>query len=110
MKKMLSLVAAMLFSFALAGISYAGAGPQTIVLKASMGNVTFNHWAHQKKVKSCTKCHHKGISKCSKCHNANNKSMPAAYNSMKKVCHKACKSCHKKMGGPTGCMQCHKRK
>jgi len=110
MKRLLSVLAAVLFSFAVAGSANAGAGPKTIVLKAPMGNVTFNHWAHQKKVKSCTKCHHKGMQKCSKCHNSSNKSMPEAFNSMKKVCHKACIGCHKKMGGPTSCMKCHKRK
>ncbi len=125
-KRVCSLVIAILFGLVMAGLAVA-AGPPTITLKAKMGNVTFNHAAHQKRLK-CGQCHHrKGpngkqvpykpgqkIEKCSVCHNANS-GMPSSLNSVKKVMHKNCRGCHKSMHktnpkAPTRCFGCHVRK
>ncbi|HEY6874613.1 MAG TPA: cytochrome c3 family protein [Geobacteraceae bacterium] len=65
---------------------------------AKMGTVTFNHKAHQEKVKGvCTTCH-----------------ATAAGGKIegfgKDFAHKTCKGCHEKSGGPTKCGECHKKK
>ena len=62
--------------------------------------VIFSHQRHRNRGVKCGTCHHKIIRKCSDCH----KDIKA----MKKVSHKKCKGCHKKMGGPTKCNSCHR--
>ena len=59
------------------------------------GTVTFNHKAHSEMLGDCAKCH---------------EGEPAKIEVDKKGAHKAtCKSCHKEMGGPTKCNDCHKK-
>lgn len=78
-------------------------GPAEITLEASMGNVTFDHAAHQGRVDDCTACHHQGeFTNCHSCHDG--KAAPQA----KKVFHANCKGCHQEMKqGPTKCKECH---
>ena len=66
-----------------------------IEFPAKMGKVTFNHKAHQEKVKGvCTTCH-----------------ATAAGGKIegfgKDFAHKTCKGCHEKSGGPMKCNECH---
>jgi len=90
MKKLL--IALMLVAFA-ATLSMASNGPDTVVMKAKNGNVTFNHKAHSTSM-DCALCHGDGT--------------PAKIEISKKVAHKLCKGCHKaKKQGPTKCKQCH---
>ena len=82
--------------------------------------VPFNHDKHIAAgyYKSCKKCHHtsegevKGAdAKCTTCHTepAKDDATPGA----KKIFHKSCKTCHKKLEkagkptGPTKCDECH---
>ena len=58
------------------------------------GTVTFNHKDHQDKLGDCAKCH---------------EGEPAKIEVDKDFGHKTCKSCHKEMGGPTKCNDCHKK-
>ncbi len=117
--KMLSVLFALLFGIAVAGIAVAGEGPEVITLKAKKGDVTFNHHKHQAKIK-CGECHHgpnhseykagMKIETCDKCHNKDfaNKKL----NSVMKAMHKNCKDCHKghkAEGAPTKCSGCHKK-
>lgn len=83
------------------------AGPETVVLPARMGDVTFPHAAHQKMVDGCKTCHHAGMKtpKCRDCHGDTKGEAPKA----KDAFHKLCKSCHKENDGPTNCKGCHKR-
>jgi hypothetical protein len=68
----------------------------TMTLKASMGDVTFNHKMHQDMLKDCTKCHAKEPGKIE--------------DFGKEWAHKTCKGCHADMKkGPTGCKECHKK-
>jgi len=119
---LLASVVAMIFvASSMPAVALAGVGPETIVLKAKMGNVTFQHYKHQEKVK-CGECHHekgpdgkqvpyhKGmkIKKCADCHNKSfsNKKLSKVKNAF----HQNCKSCHKKQhSGPTKCKGCHKK-
>lgn len=67
----------------------------SVVYEASQGKVTFNHKAHQEKLKDCSKCH---------------AGTPAKIAISKDVAHKElCKKCHAEMGGPTKCGECHKK-
>lgn len=81
------------------------AGPAEIKMANKMGEITFNHQAHQGKVADCKSCHHKGVDagKCTSCHGAKPEA-PAA----KDAFHKQCKGCHQEKGGPTSCKDCHK--
>ena len=58
------------------------------------GTVTFNHKDHQDKLGDCAKCH---------------EGEPAKIEVDKDFGHTTCKSCHKEMGGPTKCNDCHKK-
>ena len=86
MKKLL--VAIMLVTFTVA-IAYAA---DSVTYESKKGNVTFNHKAHGDKI-GCKACH---------------EGTPAKIAIDKKAAHgDACKSCHKKDGGPTKCNACH---
>lgn len=68
----------------------------TMTFKASLGDVTFNHKAHQEMLKDCSKCHEKGPGKIE--------------GFGKDWAHKTCKGCHADMKkGPTSCKECHKK-
>ncbi len=118
--KMLSVLFALLFGIAVAGIAVAGEGPEVITLKAKKGDITFPHHKHQK-ITKCGECHHgpnhspykpgMKIQTCDKCHTKDfpNKKL----NSVMKAMHKNCRDCHKQHkaeGAPTKCSGCHKKK
>jgi hypothetical protein len=69
--------------------------PETIVLEASYGNVTFPHALHQDAFE-CSTCHGEGT--------------PGLFGLDKDKAHALCRDCHKEQGaGPTGCTDCHKK-
>ncbi len=93
-----------LFALGSAAVVTADTGPEVIKLPASMGEVTFQHKAHQDRVDDCTTCHHQGVEAgaCRSCHDGT--TAPKA----KDVFHKRCKGCHKEnKSGPTKCSGCH---
>lgn len=96
MKKILSAIVAVAF-VAVATSALAGPPPETVTLKASSGNVVFNHKAHQGQ--GCAKCHEGG--------------KPGPVKLDKDKAHALCINCHKeKAKGPvdgTKCAECHKK-
>lgn len=69
--------------------------PETIVLEASYGNVTFPHAMHSGKY-DCSTCHGEGT--------------PGLFDLDKEKAHLLCKNCHKLKGaGPSDCKGCHKK-
>lgn len=69
--------------------------PETIVLKASYGNIIFPHVKHAGSFK-CATCHGEGT--------------PGLFELNKAIGHDLCKGCHKEKGiGPTDCKGCHKK-
>lgn len=67
-----------------------------VVFPAKNGNVTFNHKAHQERLKDCTLCHGEGA--------------PAKIAIDKDKAHALCRGCHtEKKAGPTKCGECHKK-
>jgi cytochrome c553 len=85
----------------LAVIAFAGtaiaAGPETITLPAKNGNITFQHWKHQERLKDCKKCH--AAATGGKIEGLG-----------KDWAHNTCKKCHTDGGkGPTKCPDCHKK-
>ena len=92
MKKILSTIVALSFAS-----TVFAAGTATIVLPASMGNVSFPHVKHQQLIKDCTKCH-------------TSKEGGKIEGFGKDLAHKTCKGCHAESGkGPTSCKDCHKK-
>lgn len=83
----------MLVLVAFFGVSFAIAD-DVVTYENKKGTVTFNHKVHQEKVDDCAKCH---------------EGTPAKIEVDKDYAHKTCKSCHKEMGGPTKCNDCHKK-
>ncbi len=104
MKKFLILLVALsMVSAAGFAVIAAENGPSEIKLPAKMGEITFNHAAHQSRVADCTTCHHQGEgTACSSCHGVKPEAPEA-----KKAFHTLCKDCHKKQNGPTKCKECH---
>lgn len=90
-RRMIAIFAASLFS---AGALPAAAA-DVVKFEAKNGTVTFNHKAHQQRVKG----------DCSKCHQGT----PAKIEINKEVAHKLCTGCHREMNGPTKCGDCHKK-
>ena len=76
--------------------------------------VTFSHGAHVLFADECAACHHHcepgQTPACKECHGApfdpKNLNMPG----LKGAYHLQCVGCHKEMGGPRGCTECHARK
>ena len=90
MKKLIAAVALTMFCAATAMAA------DVMTLPAKNGNVTFNHKAHQEKLKDCKICHEKGPGKIE--------------GFGKDIAHKTCKACHEeKKAGPTKCGECHKK-
>jgi len=113
----IGIIASFLFSVLAATGSFAA---DVVTLKASNGNVTFNHKKHLEAAgNDCLKCHHtwkKGETSgklCVECHKdkAEGKALSA-----KDAFHKDCQGCHKQLkeakkpAGPTSCTQCHVKK
>lgn len=86
------LVLAVLLSSA-AGIASAA---DVVTLRATNGNVTFNHKAHQSML-DCKACHKEGT--------------PAKLHLQKDFAHRLCKGCHEIRRGkaPLKCDGCHKK-
>lgn len=94
MKKLVILMVILSF----VGISIAIAaekGEETYTFENKKGTITFNHRAHQDRLKG----------DCAKCHQGE----PGKFEVNKDFGHKTCKGCHKEMGGPTKCNDCHKK-
>ncbi|HKJ05593.1 MAG TPA: cytochrome c3 family protein [Geopsychrobacteraceae bacterium] len=106
MKKMIVLLCVVAFVASTSIFAFASNGPADIKLDegGKMGTVAFPHAAHQAKVTDCTSCHHSGTDspKCTTCHGVDSAAPKA-----KKAFHDQCKGCHKDMGGPTKCKECH---
>lgn len=69
--------------------------PETIILEASYGNITFPHAVHSAAF-ACNTCHGEGT--------------PGLFGLDKEKAHVLCKDCHKQQGGgPTACNGCHKK-
>jgi hypothetical protein len=97
--------------------------PETVVLKASMGNVTFNHKTHVTAAKKCDTCHHASKPEkaatapqqaCSDCHTKvaaapMKTKLQAAFHNPAATAG-TCIDCHKTQGkGPVKCADCHKK-
>ena len=89
MKKLILIM--MLLAFV--GVNVAIAA-DVVTYENKKGTVTFNHKAHGEQLGDCAKCH---------------EGEPAKIEVDKAFGHKNCKSCHKEMGGPTKCNDCHKK-
>ena len=73
----------------------ADTGPETAVLEASMGNITFPHRAHAER-EGCAACHEQ--------------TPPQKIELDQETGHKLCLGCHEERGaGPTKCTDCHKK-
>ncbi|HTP64901.1 MAG TPA: cytochrome c7 [Geobacteraceae bacterium] len=91
MKRIIAAAAITVFA---AGIAMAA---DTMTFPAKNGDVTFNHKAHQDKLKDCKACH---------AADAGGKIEGFG----KDWAHKTCKGCHQDKGaGPTNCGGCHKK-
>ncbi len=94
-----TIVALLIAAVAFAGtVSLASAdnGPAVIKMPAKMGEVTFKHAEHQKRLNG----------DCKACHTA----APGKIEGFgKDWAHKTCKDCHKEKNGPTKCTDCHKK-
>jgi cytochrome c553 len=97
MKSVQATIVSAIAVLSFSSVVFAAAGPETIELPASKGNVSFPHKQHQDALKDCTKCH-----------------ATAAGGKIegfgKDIAHKTCKGCHTDSGkGPTSCAACHKK-
>jgi hypothetical protein len=92
-------------------------GPESLTL-SSLENiyqpVVFSHNMHAEIAEDCAACHHNSPAgqtpSCGDCHgepfNPENLNMPG----LKGAYHLQCMDCHKEIGGPVGCTQCHAKK
>jgi predicted CXXCH cytochrome family protein len=92
MKQRLSTIVAVAL---LAAGSFPAFAADVVKFEAKNGTVTFNHKAHQQRVKG----------DCSRCHQGT----PAKIEIKKDVAHSLCTGCHREMNGPTKCGDCHKK-
>jgi predicted CXXCH cytochrome family protein len=70
-------------------------GPETVVLEASFGNITFPHRVHAER-EGCAACHEQ--------------TPPEKIELVQETGHKLCRGCHQERGaGPTKCTDCHKK-
>ena len=87
------------------------------LLKKRYESVEFNHGAHINYVDDCSRCHHytQEPVKCIECHEIievytyKGKKRGKGIG-LKGAYHGLCLGCHKEMGGPVGCEDCHVRK
>jgi len=68
--------------------------PTVVVYEARNGNVTFDHAVHAK------------AAECAACHTA---MPPAKIELDKDSAHQLCTGCHKELGVPSACTDCHKK-
>jgi len=70
-------------------------GPETVILEAKNGNVTFHHREHQERT-DCSSCHQQ--------------TPPEKIELNMESAHKLCRGCHQANGaGPVKCAECHKK-
>ena len=121
-KKLISIVAAMLFFGSLLILQGVFGQPDSITIDNPGLHATdkyqgapFAHKAHADAIKDCNKCHHtwkegEKVKKCTDCHTKESEV------TAKTAFHNTCKNCHrdlKKAGkatGPTICSKCHAKK
>ncbi len=87
------------------------------ILKNRYEGIEFTHGAHVNYVGDCSQCHHFSQEqvRCTTCHEVINVytykgSKRGAGIGLKGAYHGLCLGCHKEMGGPIGCEDCHVRK
>ncbi len=91
--------------------------PETFILSSlekMYEPVVFSHAMHTEMAEDCATCHHHSEAgqtpACGECHgapfNPENLNMPG----LKGAYHLQCMSCHRDMGAPVGCTECHARK
>ena len=87
------------------------------ILKNRYEGVEFTHGAHVEYVDDCSRCHHFSEEpvKCTTCHEIINLytykgSKRSAGIGLKGAYHGLCLGCHREIGGPVGCEDCHVRK
>jgi hypothetical protein len=85
------------------------------IISKLWGPVKFTHDAHTGFAESCASCHHHSkegeTPACSECHSAapkieNNLEVPG----LKGAFHRQCMDCHRDIGGPMKCSECHEKK
>lgn len=70
-------------------------GPETVVLEAKFGNITFPHRGHAER-EGCAACHEQ--------------TPPQKIELEQESAHKLCRGCHQERGaGPVKCTECHKK-
>jgi cytochrome c553 len=95
MKTIQSTIVSVMAVLSFSAVVWAADSPESIVLPASKGNVTFPHQKHQETLKDCTKCH-------------SSEAGGTIEGFGKDIAHKTCKGCHSESGkGPTSCSACH---
>ena len=114
MKKFAMLMAVVMVAVFSASVIVAADAPAKVTVKdvkKTKSAVTFDHKAHEDRIKNCAECHHKDAAgkeqKCFNCHKAEKKD---AANSLKDVMHAKSKDCHSKDAtkkAPTKCDGCH---
>lgn len=93
------------------------AGPETLILsrlETRYEPVVFSHEMHTILTEDCANCHHHSppgqTPSCAECHgapfNPENLNLPG----LKGAYHLQCMGCHKEMGAPVGCTECHAKK
>ena len=94
MKKLIAVLAA--FALLAAAVYAFAAAADVYTYEARNGNVTFEHQGHVDALgaDSCAKCHADG---------------PGPIDVTKDWAHETCTGCHKDMGAPARCNDCHKR-
>lgn len=92
-------------------------GPETLSLnrlEMKYEPVVFSHEMHTLLAEDCATCHHHSTAgetpSCAECHgapfNPENLNLPG----LKGAYHLQCMGCHKEMGAPVGCTECHAKK
>jgi hypothetical protein len=76
--------------------------------------VTFSHGMHTLVTDDCGTCHHHSdpgqTPACKECHGAPFDPKDLNMPGLKGAYHLQCMGCHKEMGGPRGCIECHAKK
>ncbi len=80
-------------------------------LKNKMGDVPFNHVAHEEYNQSCRVCHHESLKKCSDCHTLNGKDEGKGI-TLENAMHdtkdsSSCIGCHNSYKVDKSCVGCH---
>jgi hypothetical protein len=121
-RKVISIVAAMLFFGSLLMLQGVFGQPDSITIENpglyatdKYQGAPFGHKKHADGIKNCKECHHtwkegEEVKKCTACHTKDSKI------TAKKAFHANCRGCHRalkkesKAAGPTACTKCHPKK